>query len=181
MLRKTDERAGLTTPPVDVLPVCLPLPSAHGRRQATLTTARRQPGRPADKDWQAEATKWKALARKHEKAAKDNADAAKSLADIEESGKSNLGNAQWPDGLAKRRWTVRPVSGLRRSAVGLDSEVSMARRRLTERQPLKSSLPRFTTVRSTSLLDAADGKSCHRSNWPALCALPQSEDGYVRW
>ena len=102
----------------------LPLPSAHDRRQATLTTARRQPGRPADKDWQSEATKWKALARKHEKAAKDNADAAKSLADIEESGKTeqgkcNLGNAQWSDGLAKRRWTVRPVSGLRRSAVGL--------------------------------------------------------------
>ena len=161
--------------------MCLPLPSAHGRRQATLTTADDNPDDQRDKDWQAEATKWKALARKHEKAAKDNADAAKSLADIEESGKSNLGNAQWPDGLAKRRWTVRPVSGLRRSAVGLDSEVSMARRRLTERQPLKSSLPRFTTVRSTSLLDAADGKSCHRSNWPALCALPQSEDGYVRW
>jgi hypothetical protein len=46
-------------------------------------------GKPAEKDWKAEADKWKALARKHESTAKNNKSAAEKLAALEESQKTD--------------------------------------------------------------------------------------------
>jgi hypothetical protein len=60
-------------------------------------------GKPAEKDWKAEAEKWKVLARKHESTSKANKTAAEKLAVLEESQKTDAEKLQTAKDAAEAR------------------------------------------------------------------------------